>query len=289
MKRALLDGTGRFLARLSPELASRYWYLYCFRKPLSLSHPRAFNEKLMWLKLKLYSKDPRVTQCADKYRVREYIEQAGYGHILNTFLGVWDRAEDIPWDQLPESFVLKCNHGCGYNLLCQDKAALDIPAAVKQLDAWMHTEFWLNMAEIQYRRIPKKIIGEAFLGDGTGLVDYKFYCFHGKAQYTLACTQRETGTAKYYFFDKDWNFCPLNQDGLQAPPGFTLPKPDNFQQMLRCAEDLAEPFPFVRIDLYNVDGRIVFGEMTFIPSGALGTSRPPETEGMFGDMIHLPL
>ncbi len=286
MKRDLIDWVGRCLARLSPTLASHYWYFYCFRRPLSLTNPVTLNEKLQWLKLKRYGKDPLVIQCADKYRVREYVEKAGFGHTLNPLLGVWEKASDIPWESLPEAFVLKCNHGCGYNLLCPDKSRLDIPTARKTLEGWMNTEFWENLAEIHYRSIPKRIIAEAYLGDA--LLDYKIYCFQGKAQFLLVCAQRDAGKPKFYFFDRDWKLCPLTRDGKEAPEGFTLPRPERLEEMLQCAESLAAPFPFVRVDLYHVDGRIVFGELTFTPSGALDASRLPETDRMFGDMLHIP-
>lgn len=246
------------------------------------------NEKLMWLKLNTYRHAPLVTQGADKYRVREYLVQQGCGNLLNELFGVWDCAEDIDWDRLPNSFVLKCNHGCGYNILCPDKSKLSIDDVKKQLDKWMHTDFWRSLAEVQYQDIPKKIICEAFLGDGTSLFDYKIYCFHGKATHILVCTQRESGEPKFYFFDRDWKLCPITRDGKLADGDLDLEKPAQLEEMLCYAERLAKPFPFVRVDFYYTDGRIVFGELTFIPSGALDTARLPETDLMFGKMLRLP-
>ncbi len=289
MIRTAIQWVGRRLAHLSPTLASYYQYFWCFHRPLSLRNPVTLNEKIMWLKLNQYGHDPLVIQCADKYRVREYVQQVGCGEILNDLIGVWDRAEDIPWETLPDAFVLKCNHGCGFNLLCPDKSTLDIPNAQAQLDKWMHTEFWEKLAEIQYRTIPKKIICESFLGDGTELLDYKIYCFHGKAEYLLVCAQREAGTPKFYFFDRNWKMCRLTRDGQQAPHDFTLPRPAQLDEMLQYAERLAAPFPFVRVDLYFVDNQIYFGELTFTPSAALDSSRLPETDRMFGSMLHLPI
>lgn len=288
MIKKIVDSVGYALSGVSPKLASHLWYFYCFRKPLNLRSPKTLNEKLMWLKLNTYRNDPLVTQCADKYRVREYIEQVGCPELLNTLYGAWDSAEQIDWDSLPDAFVLKCNHGCGYNILCAEKSKLDIPGTRQLLDQWMHTDFWRVLAEVQYQNIPKKIICEAFLGDGNPLLDYKIYCFHGKAEYILVCTEREFGTPKFYFFNRAWELCPITRDGKKAGGDFTVERPSRLEEMLEYAERLSAPFPFVRVDFYYVEGRIVFGELTFIPSGALDATRLPETDVMFGEMLELP-
>lgn len=289
MKKELVEFAGRVLASVSPTLASHYWYWGLFKKPLKLNNPVTLNEKLTWLKLHTYREDPLVCQCSDKYRVREYLEQTGCGELLNEIYGAWDRVEDIPWEDLPDTFVLKCNHGCAYNILCPNKKELDIEQTKATLRKWMKDDFWRKHAEMQYRNIPKKILCEAYLGDGDPLVDYKIYCFHGKASFILVCTEREAGKPKFYFFDQNWQLCPITRDGQQAQPGFTLEKPDRLEQMLEYAQILSQPFPFVRVDFYNVKGQIVFGELTFTPSGALDTARLPETDLLFGSMLQLPI
>lgn len=288
MKKELIEWVGRVLAVISPRLASHYWYWGLFKRPLNLKKPATLNEKLMWLKLNTYRNDPLVCQCADKYLVREYVKQAGCGELLNTLYGVWDRVEDIPWETLPQSFVLKCNHGCAYNILCPDKSKLDISEAKTLLKRWMGQDFWKKHAEVQYRKIPKKIICEAFLGDGTPPVDYKIYCFHGKASYILACAEREAGKPKFYFFDHEWKLCPITRDGKNAAPDFAMERPAHLEKMLEYAQQLSKPFPFVRVDFYHVNDRIFFGELTFTPSGALDTDRLPETDRLFGSMLQLP-
>ena len=286
MKKKLIEFVGRILAVVSPKLASQFWYWGLFKRPLKLKNPVTLNEKLMWLKLNVYADDPLVCKCADKYLVREYVKDAGCEEILNTLLGVWDRVEDIDWTALPESFALKCNHGCGYNILCPDKSKLDVDAAKTLLKRWMKQDFWKKLAETQYRRIPKKIICEAFLDDGAP-VDYKIYCFHGEPSYILACAGREAGKPKFYFFDHDWKLCPITKDGKNADPGFTMERPKQLEKMLEYARQLSRPFPFVRADFYCVQDRIVFGELTFTPSGALDTDRLPETDLLFGNMLRL--
>ena len=275
------------LCACSPVFATRIKYRYNFHRGIHLRNPRTLDEKIQWLKLNTYRDNPLVTQCADKYLVRAYVEECGCGEILNDLLYVWDHPSEIEWDRLPESFVIKCNHGCGYNLLCRDKAGLNVQEAQKQLTAWYNEDYWKISAEIQYRKIPKKVICERFIGDGSPLYDYKFYCFNGKAQYVMVCAGREQGKPKFYFFDRDWRFCPITRDGKNAPEGFTLPRPEAFDRMMEYAEKLSRSFPFVRTDLYDADGKVIFGELTFTPASGLDTNRLPETDLLFGSMLKL--
>ena len=276
------------LAPISPVLCSRRRFRRNFGRPLDLRTPRTLNEKLMWLKLRRYGSDPLVTRCADKYAVRDYVESCGCGDILNELYGAWDRPRDIPWDALPHAFVLKCNHGCGYNILCPDKSALDREAAVRTLNKWLRHDFWRAFAELQYRPIPKKIVCERFLGHGDDLPDYKIYCFHGQPRYILVCEGRSHGKPKFYFFDPDWHFLPITRDGQAAPPDFTLPRPAGLAHMLSAAARLSQPFSFVRVDLYDVEGRVYFGELTFTPGAALDAARLPETARLVGSLLPLP-
>ena len=275
------------LCAFSPVIATRIKYRYNFHRGIHLRNPRTLDEKIQWLKLNTYRDNPLVTQCADKYLVRAYVEECGCGGILNDLLYVWDHPSQIEWDRLPESFVIKCNHGCGYNLLCRDKAELNVQEAQKQLTAWYNENYWKISAEIQYRKIPKKVICERFIGGGSPLYDYKFYCFNGKARYVMVCAGREQGKPKFYFFDRDWRFCPITRDGKNAPEGFTLPRPEAFDRMMEYAEKLSRPFPFVRTDLYDADGKVIFGELTFTPASGLDTNRLPETDLLFGSMLKL--
>lgn len=282
------------LCRVSPELFSRYQFRRKLGKRLDLNHPTGLNAKIMWLKLHPYRNSPLVMKCSDKYAVREYIAACGYPEILNDLYEVWERAEDIDWDTLPPAFVLKCNHGCGYNWLCPDKSAADPTEAMGKLKEWMQEDYWIQFAELQYRHIPRRIICERYLG--SPLVDYKIYCFNGKPMYILTCVGRADGlpshtagheNPRFYFFDADWNLCRLTNDSLHCPVDFTLPRPESLDQMLEIAKKLSEPFPFVRVDLYDANGHVVFGELTFTPSAALDTTRLPETDRLFGELLKL--
>lgn len=276
------------LAPMAPVSCSKYLFKHAFGRKLDLAHPKTLDEKIMWLKLNRYRHDPLVAQCADKWRVREYVAQKGLGEILNELYGVWDRPQDIPWATLPSSFVLKCNHASGFNILCQDKSALDTNAATATLQQWLDKDYWRFLAEVQYRTIEKKIIAERYLGDGTPLTDYKLYCFNGEPLYILACIGRDgEKKPRFYFFDPEWNYCGLTRDSFDTPPDFTLPRPKNLDAMLACARILSEPFPFVRADFYDVDGKLYFGELTFTPAAALDTARLPETDRRFGELLRL--
>lgn len=277
------------LTLLSPRLNSVARYKAAFGRKPNLQEPKLFNEKGQWLKLNRYNTDPVIARCADKYAVRDYIVEQGCGEILNDLIAVYDRVEDIDWDSLPSAFVMKWNFGCGYNLICADKSRLDIAAAKKKLKKWGRKRYHLHFSEMQYKDAPKKLIVEKYLRPKNGLQpeDYKFYCFNGRAEYAMICIGRETGNTAFYFFDRDWRLARLNRRGEEAPADFTIPKPQGMDEMFEYAERLSKPFPFVRMDFYNIDGKTVFGEMTFTPAGFLDKAYTPEGQRMLGEKLTL--
>lgn len=275
------------LAPVCPAWCSRVQYRGAFSRPLNLKAPGSFDEKLQWLKLNAYRDDPLVSRCADKYAVRQYVEEAGCGEILNDLYGVWESADQIDWDELPESCVLKCNHGSGYNLFVYGRKPEEYRRLGRTLRRWMWEDYWRFFAELQYRSIPKRIICERLLGRSEALYDYKIYCFHGKPRYIMTCVGRAEHELKFYFFDTDWQLCRINRDGKAAPEGFSLPRPAHLDAMLSYAERLAEPFPFVRVDLYDEEGKVIFGELTFTPAAAMDVARLPEADRMFGALLHI--
>ena len=283
----------RCLSLISPELNTKVVYWMKFKKRIDLEHPKTLDEKIQWLKLNTYAGNPLVNQCADKNRVRDYVAECGCEEILNERYGVYDSVDEVPWGDLPNQFVLKWNFGCGQNLIVKDKSELDIEAAKKKLKKWyrIRNTFFLTYSELQYRRIPPKLICEKLIEteDGSLPVDYKLYCFNGVPHCVLVCLKRgemEHG-AEYYFFDKDWNLLRYNKRGKEAPADFTIPKPKGIDSLFEYATKLSKPFPFVRSDFYLENGKVTFGELTFTPCGGFDVNRLPETQLKFGEMVDL--
>lgn len=278
------------LTKISPKLSVRTLFRIYHHRKLDLDNPQTLDEKIQWMKLNYYKDNELVKQCADKYRVREYVKDCGLEHILNPLLHTYHHASEINWDELPDKFVLKWNFGCGGNVICPDKSKLDIPATKRDLDKFEKIKFHLIAAEPQYDFEEKLILCEQFIEteDGHSPVDYKFYCFNGEAKYVLCCIGRGTQEKPdFYFFDRQWQLQRLNKQGKAAPEGFTLPKPEGMDQLFDYAEKLSKPFPFVRADFYLEKGNAYFGELTFTPGGGFDRGRLPETDLLFGQMVNL--
>lgn len=276
-----------FLCRHFPVEACRRLYRDHVGKDLNLEDPKDFNEKLQWMKL--YGRHPLQAACADKQGMKEYVAGQGLGHLLPRTLGLYGRVEDIPWRDLPDQFVLKCTHGCGFNLICRDKGRLDLRASTRKLRKWMRIDYGVVAAEFHYSAIRPRILCEEYLADGTGLrpTDYKVYCFAGKPHCILACTAREeSGLARFDFYDPDWRELPYIQSGFSS--GRTHPRPEALSGMLAACETLAGPFPFVRMDFYDIGGRAVLGEMTFTPMGGMETGLTPLALETLGRLLELP-
>lgn len=277
------------LYRVSPVLVAQHRYQIHVGRSLPLKDPKTFNEKLLWLML--FWRDPLKSQCADKFGMRAYLEDIGYGHLLVELLGVWEQASDIDFAALPDRFVLKCTHGCGYNLIFRDRKNLDENKVRRKLDRWMKQNFARVNGEIHYEDIKPRILCERFLDDGSGgaPADYKVHCFHGKVHFTTVCTGRDSHGegAAYDHFDREWKTqLAISKSGVH--PERWSPKPDCYPEMLAAAEALSQPFPYVRLDFYAVGGKPLLGEMTFTPAGCIDTGYTDEAQRLMGDLIHLP-
>lgn len=264
------------------------WYLRIMRQPLNLDRPRTFNEKLQWLKL--YDSTPIKTRLADKYSVRDWVKEKIGEQYLIPLLGVYDKFEDIDFDKLPNRFVIKCNHGSGYNIIVKNKSELDLKEVKQKLDKWMHENFAFKVGfELHYRDIQPKIIIEKFIENEKShdLYDYKFWCFNGKVEYIQFLSERNISGLKMAFYDKKWN----KQTFVYSHPldEKTITKPDNLNQMLNLAEKLSENFPHVRVDFYRLDdGTLYFGEMTFTSASGMCAWNEKYINNYFGNMIKLP-
>lgn len=276
------------LTVISPKLNTKARYKAAFGKKLDLKNPQTFSEKLLWLKLKDYINNPLVIQCADKYRVREYIRDCGCECILNELYGAYDSARDIPWEILPKSFVLKWNFGAGKNILVEDKSLLDVSETEKKLEKWGRTKYWLPYSEMQYKKTDKKIVCEKFLVDDNNpnvIPDYKVYCFHGEPKAIFVMHDRGYGI-KTEFFDANWQV--LENTNKYIRPQQETPKPACLEQMLEVSRKLSSPFPFVRCDYYVVNGKLIFGELTFTPAGGIQPSTTKIDGKDMSDFLHVP-
>ena len=271
---------------------ARYAFIYFLRtgKKLNLRNPKDFNEKQFWLAR--YWRHPLRTKCADKYRVREYLEQKGCSDVLNELYGVYDRAEDIDFDKLPQKFVIKCNHGCGFNIICEDKSKLDIIAVIKQLNKWMNFQFGRGI-ENQYKNIERKIIVEKFLEGRNGeMMEYQLFCFNGEPMFFLArndLRKSEVDKASSVFaisYDKFWNRVYYRKNEEQYK--IELAKPVNYDKMIAYATTLCVDFPHVRVDFYEIDDKLVFGELTFSSHGGVLSNYKQEILDKYGDILVLP-
>ena len=259
---------------------------------LDLNDPKTLNEKLQWLKL--YNRKDIYTVMVDKYLARDYIAEKLGKEYLIPLLGVWDKAEDINFDELPEKFVLKCNHNSGMGMfICRDKSALTLEKIAeirKNLNKGLKENYYLSGREWPYKNVKPRIIAEKYMTDSPGskdFTDYKFFCFNGFVDCVMVCLERSSGDTKFYFFDKEWQLKKYNYRGINAPEGFTIPKPEQMDEMFKIASKLSEGIPFVRVDLYVSDGQIYFGEMTFFPQSGFDPNLLPETDKYFGSLIDL--
>ncbi len=275
--------------RFFPKLHTSYLYKAAFGKKLDWENLITLNEKIMWLKFHEYHKDI-YTQCADKYGVREYVEKKQCGEILNRLIAVYDHPDEIDFSILPKRFALKCNHGAGYNIICFDKDTLDVQRVKRQLSKWLKQDYSQNLSEPQYKNIPRKIICEAFIeNNGQFPDDFKFYCFDGKPEIVMLCRERKDNATKFYYFDMDWNLLPLNETSRDAlAQGEIISKPDGFNKLKSYASILSKDFLFVRADFYLLDGKPLFGELTFTPAAGLDRD-DIEANQLLGRLLKLPV
>jgi len=262
------------------------WYKQWLGKPLNLENPQTFNEKIQWLKL--YDSTPIKTRLTDKCLVRDWVKERIGEKYLIPLLGVWDRFDDIDFDSLPDKFVLKANHGSGWNIIVKDKSIFDKAEAKSKFSRWLNTNFaFINGLELQYKEISPKIIAEQFIENkGVDLYDYKIWCFSGTPKFIMFLAERQIGL-KMAFYDLAWNFLPFTYSYPQYDKLVT--KPDNMDEMLNIAATLCEDFIHVRVDLYRLDdGSLKFGEMTFTTASGTCNWNPKEYDLVLGHMIALP-
>lgn len=297
------------------------FYLKCLyrdrlSKKLNLRNPQTFNEKLQWLKL--YDRKPEYTMMVDKYAVKSYVaEKIGEEYIIPT-LGVWDRFEDIDFDALPDQFVLKCTHDSGGLVICRDKSKFDRKAAQKKITRSLKRNYYWYGREWPYKNVKPRILAEEYMKETSvsnlqqditeadvtsitcsrlqrqiGLLDYKFMCFDGKVKMCfldIGVIGKENGHAEEYYrnvYDRKGTLLPVKETRENYPQEIILP--ENYEEMIRIAEKLSAGIPHIRVDLYNMEQKIKFGELTFFHgSGISNVFHPEEWDEILGSWIELP-
>lgn len=252
----------------------------------NLRNPRSFNEKLQWLKLN--DIHPEYTRMVDKVTAKDYVKDIiGEKYIIPT-LGVWNTVDDIDWDSLPNQFVVKSTNDSGGVVVCRDKSKLDIRKAVDKLKNLGGRDYSKLNKEYTYRDVQHRFIAEEYMEDESGyeLKDYKIFCSYGKPLFLFVATGRQQNDTRFDFYDTDFNHLPV----INGHPNADVwpAKPQNFEEMLEVAAKLSENIPHVRVDLYNVNGKIYFGELTFFHWSGTVPFEPKEWDFRFGEMITLP-
>lgn len=262
------------------------WFARRMPYKLNLKNPQTFNEKLQWIKL--YDRNPLYTKLVDKYRVKDYVtEKVGAEYVIPV-LSAWDTVEDIDWEKLPNQFVLKVNHDCGGQIICKDKSKLNKEDAIGRLQKAFARNYYYEGREWPYKNVEPKVFAEAYMEDEYGeLRDYKFFCFNGQVKAMFIATDRSKETETCFdFFDANFNHLPFTQG---HPNAKELPaKPKGFDVMVKLAAELSKDIPEVRVDFYDVNGHVYFGEFTFFHFGGMVKFNPVEWDYTFGSWIKLP-
>jgi len=266
---------------VGPERVLRIESSVRYHRKLNLKHPVTLSDKICYLEFKTVN--PLVIQCSDKYEVRKYIESKGYKKLLVPIIGeVYNDANDIDFSLLPEKFVIKATYGCKMNMICEDKNLLDYDNAKRIINSWLKKGFARDAMEPHYKYIEKRIICESFLEDANGIVDYKIHCINGKPEFVLVCSERSKGL-KLNLYDLEWN--PINELQGHYKNDKEVEKPSLLNEMIDIATVLSQDFDFVRVDLYQIQNCIYFGELTFTPNGGVISYFTEKFDTMLGEKL----
>lgn len=270
---------------LSDEQIIRLQYRVVLNRKLNIKNPKRFTEKIQWYKLNY--RNTLMTQCVDKYRVREYIHKKGYENTLVKLYQVCDTFEEIDFKNLPNKFVIKLNNGSGTNIFIDEKKSINYGAIKKEIENWDMVNTVLLGREWAYEDVEPKIIIEEMLVDKQthDIKDYKFLSFNGKVKYVWVDSDRTSGH-KRNFYDLDWNLLDVKSDVPVSKEN--IPKPNGFDYMLKIAESIGEDFPFARVDFYWVNGKVYFGEITFYPWSGCVKFSPDNFDYKLGKLFTLP-
>lgn len=276
------------IIKVSDRFFLEFLYKMKYKKKIDLENPKTFNEKLQWLKL--YNRNPEYTKMADKYEAKKYVANIiGEEYIIPT-LGAWDKFEDIDFEKLPNQFVLKPTHTSGTVFICKDKNKLDIEKVRNKMNKCLKRNYFYCGREWPYKNVKPKIIIEKCMSSEKQkeLVDYKFFCFNGEPRFLYISEGLSNhSTAKMSFADMEYNMTKFHRKDYE-PFKVLPPKPVNFEKMKELAGKLSKDIPFLRVDFYEIEGKIYFGELTFYPGSGYIPFEPEEYDKILGDMLELP-
>ena len=273
---------------LSDKTFIKIEYRNRMRKKLNLKNPQTFNEKLQWLKI--YDRKPIYTTMVDKYEVKNYVaDKIGDEYIIPT-LGVWDSFDEIDFDALPDQFVLKCTHDSGGLVICKDKSKLNKEKAKKKIELSLNRNYYYHGREWAYKDVKPRVIAEKYMEDKNSkdLKDYKFFCFDGKVKAMFIATDRFTQgvETKFDFYDTNFEHLPFTNGHPNAE--CVIEKPKHFEKMKELAEILSKGIPQIRVDFYEIDDEVYFGELTFFHWSGMVPFVPEKWDYVFGEWIELP-
>ncbi len=255
------------LYKISPELELKLLFRIKQGYRLNLKNPKTYNEKIQWIKL--YDKNPLMPKCVDKYMVREYIEKIGCGNILNDIIWYGFDPDEIPFEELPNKFVIKVTHGSTFNIICTDKTRLDIDGSKKKIRKWLKEKFIPCYGEWFYGVEKPRIIVEKFIESKEDLKDFKVFCFDGVPKIIGVYSNRFNGTLCQELYDTEWNLINEHTGNYRLPKELTQ-KPENLSQIIELAGRISNGFRHVRVDFFNPENNLIFGEMTFTGSAGFG-------------------
>ena len=253
---------------------------------LNLKNPQTFNEKLQWLKL--YDRNPEYTKMVDKYEVREYIKEKIGEEYLIPLIGVYDKFDDIDFDELPNQFVIKCNHDSGGLVICKDKGKLNIEETRKKINKSLKTNYYYDGREWPYKNVKPRIIIEKYMEDSnkSDLIDYKLFCFNGIPKIVLVCSERfSSSNMCETWFDMNWKLIDMTESGHRVDS--TISKPKQLKKMVELSKKLSKNIPFIRVDWYEIGDKLYFGELTFYPASGFEKFEPKEWNKKIGDMLSI--
>ncbi|MBR3255373.1 MAG: glycosyl transferase [Clostridia bacterium] len=287
LNKLFLNLCSRNIIKINDEKYLRLLYKFKMHSKLDLKNPKSFNEKLQWLKLN--DRNNNYTTMVDKYQVKQYVANIlGKEYIIPT-LGIYNKFDEIDFDKLPNKFVIKCTHDSGGVIIVKDKKVFDKKAAKKKISKKLKFNYYYSCREWPYKNVKPRIIVEQYLKNDNGkeLPDYKFFCFNGKVKMILVCSNRKGNYKNTNFYDTNWNLLPFTRKSHNNSLKI-IERPHNLEEMINIAENLAKNIPFIRVDLYEVNNKVFFGELTFYPSSGFEGFNPDEWDKILGDMLELP-